>query len=171
MGEVDLSNLASSQTVDVIVVDKIIIHPEFIPGVDNANVAVVKLTRNARLREGVIEIAELDSSAATHTNHVADISGWNKGLMLKRGSVTVLNNESCAIRYPGFDGKNLMCAANMNQSHCFGDEGAPLAMEMMGVHQVIGIFSHVRNGECNVGWPAVYTRVNAYYDWISTTSF
>lgn len=162
-----MDGLASSQTADVLLVTQIISHPSYMPSSNYANVAIVKLHRNVRLREGIIEIAILDSSDATHTGHVATVNGWNNGLLLRSASVTVLSTESCAVRYPGFNGPTLMCAGNMDQTPCNGDEGAPLAMAMMGVHTVIGIYSHIREGDCTQGVPAAYTRVNAYYGWIS----
>lgn len=59
-----------------------------------------------------------------------------------------------------------MCAANNDQAPCVGDEGAPLVLEEDGSWLQIGIFSFIRDGDCETKWPGVYTRVASYYDWI-----
>jgi secreted trypsin-like serine protease len=49
-----------------------------------------------------------------------------------------------------------------------GDSGGPLVYEISGVPNIVGVVSFGHASGCEVGWPAVYSRVTAYLSWIST---
>lgn len=61
-----------------------------------------------------------------------------------------------------------ICAANNEQTPCIGDEGAPLVLQEDedGQFLQIGVYSFIRDGDCESRWPAVYTKVASYADWI-----
>ena len=63
-------------------------------------------------------------------------------------------------------GTALCAAGNQQRDSCQGDSGGPLFVETDGGNDVIvGVVSY-GNG-CATVYPGVYTRVSAYYDWIT----
>lgn len=50
-------------------------------------------------------------------------------------------------------------------SMCLGDEGAGFIVEIDKVPTIVGVLSFVTNF-CDPNYPAVYTQVSPYVDWI-----
>lgn len=144
------------------------IHEEFDPETLQNNIAILKLDRAARLKEGVIDtLYILPDDINDITGRTGILSGWGNGGKLKRATGTVMTNYSCGVRYQGLTDKQV-CAANNEQAPCIGDEGAPLVWyDPAGIPVQIGIFSFIKNGDCTYKWPAVYTHVGAYAEWIT----
>lgn len=77
--------------------------------------------------------------------------------------------QSCVSRYRvvGIDvTDNQLCAGGVyGKDTCDGDSGNPLMKVSSGFWVVDGIVSFGR-GCGQAGWPAVYTRVEAYEQWV-----
>ncbi|XP_052902958.1 CLIP domain-containing serine protease B4-like [Anopheles moucheti] len=70
----------------------------------------------------------------------------------RRVKVPLTESQFCALGSPGKD-------------TCNGDSGGPLMKPIKSHHYVVGIVSFGPQ-KCGSGIPAVYTRVDKYYDWI-----
>jgi len=52
-----------------------------------------------------------------------------------------------------------------------GDSGGPLIyLESDGIYTEVGIVSFGASAGCQLGYPAAFTRVNSYLDWISSNT-
>lgn len=61
--------------------------------------------------------------------------------------------------------ENIVCTKNkIGQGSCNGDSGGPLAVEIDGIHQIIGISSWSIG--CAQGYPDVYSNVFMHSEWI-----
>uniref|UniRef100_A0A182QGH1 CLIP domain-containing serine protease n=1 Tax=Anopheles farauti TaxID=69004 RepID=A0A182QGH1_9DIPT len=70
----------------------------------------------------------------------------------RRHKIPITDGQFCALGAPGKD-------------TCSGDSGGPLMKTLQAVHYAVGIVSF-GPVKCGSGIPAVYTRVDRYYDWI-----
>ena len=65
-----------------------------------------------------------------------------------------------------FDPQIHICAGGViGESTCNGDSGGGLVVEVDGVNQVVGVVSG-GSGDCGIGLPGYYARVDKYLDWI-----
>lgn len=62
-------------------------------------------------------------------------------------------------------GFNQICAGELGKDSCGGDSGGPLVSYINGKANIVGLVSYGHK-RCGSSWPAVYTRVNAYLNWI-----
>lgn len=87
---------------------------------------------------------------------------YNK-LMLKEGRKT--SDSQCECAYSDFLNPRMICY-DFDEG-CFGEIGAPLSMVIDGSSVLIGIYSW--HGNCiNLTYPAVFTRISEFADWIET---
>ncbi|XP_049290198.1 CLIP domain-containing serine protease 14D-like isoform X1 [Anopheles funestus] len=71
----------------------------------------------------------------------------------RRVKLSLTDSQFCAMGSPGKD-------------TCNGDSGGPLMKPIKSLHYVVGIVSFGPQ-KCGSGVPAVYTRVDKFYDWIA----
>jgi len=87
---------------------------------------------------------------------------------LLEGSLTVLSPEECTAEFAQFNlrvnNEQHLCARGP-QPPCWGDEGSPLIVAGLQV----AITSFTFDG-CDPNYPAVFTRVQYFYDWIKTNT-
>ncbi|XP_063710052.1 chymotrypsin BI-like [Culicoides brevitarsis] len=112
-------------------------------------------------------------------HHVEDatkvlVSGW--GLTRDHGSpaevlqyapLLTVPNQKCADVYSNDVVKEtVVCTKEFdnNQSSCNGDSGGPLVLA--DTHELVGVVSFGHVGGCEKGYPAGFTRVNHYMDWL-----
>nr|XP_032518128.1 serine protease 1-like [Danaus plexippus plexippus] len=82
-------------------------------------------------------------------------------------SLTIISNEECSAIYPGYIQDSHICTIGNNTgSTCHGDSGGPLAVKIHGKSILVGATSFGSNTGCEKGYPAVYTRITSFVDWI-----
>uniref|UniRef100_A0A182MLT7 CLIP domain-containing serine protease n=1 Tax=Anopheles culicifacies TaxID=139723 RepID=A0A182MLT7_9DIPT len=82
---------------------------------------------------------------------VFDLQNCNETYQ-RRMKVPLTDSQLCALGTPGKD-------------TCNGDSGGPLMKKIKSQHYVVGVVSFGPQ-KCGNGVPAVYTRVDKFYDWI-----
>lgn len=80
-----------------------------------------------------------------------------------------MSQRTCNQRFQNLIQPSNICTNGANRkSTCNGDSGGPLVIkEQDGTKTVIGLTSFGSSFGCEKGWPAVFTRVSSYLDWIS----
>ncbi|KAI5642739.1 trypsin domain-containing protein [Phthorimaea operculella] len=87
------------------------------------------------------------------------------GQTLHHVQLQVADNSLCANFFQGsIFVSNLCIDGSRGQSTCFGDSGGPLVIG----NTLIGITSFGNRNGCQVGWPAVFSRVTFFNQWISS---
>nr|CAH0098717.1 unnamed protein product [Daphnia galeata] len=96
--------------------------------------------------------------------------------MLKKATVTVIEDKVCSRRYSAFTifgipffskfyAGQMLCAAAPGRDTCQGDSGGPLIVDKVGQ---VGITSFGR-GCTDPKYPGVYTRIAYHLSWIADT--
>jgi secreted trypsin-like serine protease len=49
-----------------------------------------------------------------------------------------------------------------------GDSGGPLVLQISGVYNLVGVVSFGHGSGCELDFPAVYSRVTSYLNWIAS---
>jgi len=87
--------------------------------------------------------------------------------------VTVITNAECANFYGDYATANTICtdASGGTATTCNGDVGGPLVItEADGEVTEVGIFSFDSSLGCESGYPAGFTRVTQYLNWLETNA-
>ncbi|XP_017070556.2 serine protease 1-like [Drosophila eugracilis] len=123
-----------------------------------------------------IALPAVASSYSTYAGETAVASGW--GLTsdtatavashLQYTDLTVITNAVCQQTFGSLlvTGRNICVATPQGTSTCQGDSGGPLALN----EKLIGITSFGSASGCQAGYPAAFTRVTYYLDWIKINS-
>ncbi|XP_053679073.1 CLIP domain-containing serine protease B4-like [Anopheles nili] len=82
-----------------------------------------------------------------------DLQACNATYM-NRAKIPLTESQFCAMGAPGKD-------------TCNGDSGGPLMKTIQSLHYVVGVVSFGPQ-KCATTMPAVYTRVDKFYDWITS---
>lgn len=83
----------------------------------------------------------------------------------------MITNISCLLRFPLYISSSNVCTDVEVGTPCDGDEGSALTFnDSDEVKTQIAIFSYQYSRGCDRGWPAVFTRVTSYLDWIEKNS-
>ncbi|XP_045607556.1 chymotrypsin-like protease CTRL-1 [Procambarus clarkii] len=182
LGEYDVSTTAEPLKHEEFPVTRVVIHPEF----DNAtlvnDIALLQLVRSAR-RKG-----NIDAVCMPKKNDFVEgvptrcyVTGWGRkdegsehSVVLKEISVPLWSNPTCqgALREqfgPAYTlPKTALCAGAEGRDACDGDGGGPLVCEKDKHWYQVGVVSFgIGCGRRNI--PGVYTRVDAFEDWIKET--
>ncbi|XP_063697689.1 collagenase-like [Culicoides brevitarsis] len=169
----------ANQTISV---SNIIIHPFFDASGEKNDIALLQLSVSANLSD-VVGLARLPSKAQKKekfSGMTATAFGWGKGGKGKASvpveklhavNETVMTNFGCLKKYPAYITDSNVCTESGNGTPCTGDEGGALyVIDEDNYPTQIGIFAYQFSMGCNWGWPAVYTRLTSYLDWIKDNS-
>ena len=63
--------------------------------------------------------------------------------------------------------QSMLCAKEREKTICMGDSGGPLQCMEDNKYFVQGVASFVAGG-CKTGYPAVFTRVSSFLEWIES---
>ena len=84
--------------------------------------------------------------------------------------VIVMNQEICRKLYLNIPRESNVCIDGTDgKSTCNGDSGGPLALTDINNGNkwiLIGLTSFGAVAGCEKGWPAVFTRITSYLEWI-----
>ncbi|XP_056633937.1 brachyurin-like [Diorhabda sublineata] len=149
----------------------IILHPDWNRNRLKNDIALINLPSEIEFTDYIKPI-KIASEDLDYGKEKALVSGWGRPFdgargissVLREVDVPVITNSWCNLKYLGVVGDGQVCVSGSDgKSTCNGDSGGPLTFN--GVQ--IGIVSFgVRLG-CEVGWPAVFTRVSSYVKWIN----
>lgn len=154
------------------------IHENFKSNLDN-DIALVKLSRNADLSHSEVAIARLPRLGQTSNDFVdtpTTMTGWgstgasNEAIpvpYLLAVRAQVMSKASCLLRFPAYISNTNICTTVPIGTPCTGDEGGPLTIiDTDRLRTQIGLYSYQFSLGCDRGWPAVFTRLTSYLNWI-----
>ncbi|XP_011185193.1 serine protease 1 [Zeugodacus cucurbitae] len=125
-----------------------------------------------------VKLPSISNSYSTYVGETAVASGWGRisdsasGVTndLRYAVVQVVANSVCAntygssVVYP-----STLCISTAGGiSTCNGDSGGPLVASYSNVQ--IGLTSYGARAGCAKGYPAAFTRVTSYLDWIKSNT-
>ncbi|XP_074041238.1 trypsin-3 [Leptinotarsa decemlineata] len=138
------------------------------------DIAIIKLTEPISFGDTAQPLKLPKSHESTPANKTASLAGWGeddispKSQILRAVNLTISTDEECVDSYRNVDGGGLnpkteLCAGvpEGGKGPCHGDSGGPLVID--GVQY--GIVSYSK-GCVEKGYPAVFTKVSGYLDWI-----
>ncbi|XP_042870523.1 trypsin alpha-3-like [Penaeus japonicus] len=154
-------------------VSQIIEHPNYQPGNEINDIALVKLSSPVTVSDTVLPVC-MPPPKPTYAGKTATVTGWgttssggSSSDTLREVDVTVLSNTACQSgNYGSAIEDTMLCAGSTGKDSCQGDSGGPLVFkDGGGNYDQIGVVSW-GYGCGSPGYPGVYTRVNSYLDWI-----
>ncbi|XP_017484935.1 PREDICTED: chymotrypsin BI-like, partial [Rhagoletis zephyria] len=112
------------------------------------------------------------------TNKLAIASGWGRyavgahaiSNVLRYVKLRVVDGYTCKRSYPlSYRSTNICTSGKYARSTCNGDSGGPLVIRRKHTKKriLIGLTSFGSIHGCNLGYPAAFTKVASYLDWIS----
>lgn len=161
--------------------EKIIVHDHFISSTLRNDIALLKLPPHqmGTTEPIVLEPPNEDESFEGEVAEIAGIGIYNTdgfySEVLRYYYPVVTNLRECKNIYANqlwnrVRDTNICAMMQPNQGlvqgTCFGDSGGPLVLVRDGLHILIGIVSY-GPPHCETNVPHVFTRVNAYTDWIA----
>lgn len=166
-------------------VQEIIIHPEFLPGNLNNDIALIRFESPVDLSSSPhIAAACMPESYDSFVGQRCWVTGWGKNSfghqgeyqsVLREVDLPVMSNDVCehSLRstrlgpyyqlFPGF----LCAGGERGKDACEGDGGSPLVCEVNGGFKVAGLVSW-GIGCGTPGVPGVYASVAYYRQWIDS---
>ena len=165
-------------------IDRVIVHANYTRHEKPNDIAMLHIVPAGRpLAAPVYKIAAIPIARPSHNGlerlqigQQVRTSGWGRtsynGVLLQKLGETKLNlmaNQQCKVIYGEKFSDRALCAYAPGTDSCEGDSGGPLTQlpndrDIRNV-TLIGIVSFGR-GCAESGVPGVYTRVDAYFDWI-----
>ena len=170
---------AANVTVDV---ERLIFHSDYNDVTNENDIGLMRLSSPIPSASGTVGTACLSQSvrrSSSSDSYV--IAGWGatrflSGLArptdeLRQAKVNAMTE--CSRVYPYFDARKQICAgtSNFSSDPCQGDNGGGLFEKRTTDTDrwiLAGIISY-GNGCATSGYPSVYVRVTAYFDWIQTS--
>ncbi|VDI19881.1 Hypothetical predicted protein [Mytilus galloprovincialis] len=161
-------------------VKKIISHPEYSPFLLHNDIAIVRLSTPVVENEAVAPICVTSLPSSDFYGKYCVVTGW--GATSEGGSTSdrlkevykpVLTDTDCLLNVGGtFNSTTMLCAGFVQggEGTCTGDDGGPLACKNVnGQWDLIGIVSwgYLCARE---SYPAVYTDVHHFLDWIGNST-
>ncbi|RXG56343.1 Tryptase beta-2 [Armadillidium vulgare] len=179
LGEYDVSTTAEPLKHEELRVQRIVLHPQF----DNVSlvndIALLQIERSVKQKPNieVVCMPKANDFVPGKPNKCY-ITGWGRkdevsehSVVLKEIKVPLWDNRECqnALKLQFGQSYNLpntaICAGSEGNDACDGDGGGPLVCEKDGHWYQVGIISFgIGCGRKNT--PGVYTRVEAFKDWI-----
>ncbi|XP_065356597.1 serine protease 1-like [Calliphora vicina] len=121
-----------------------------------------------------VKLPAIASSYSTYAGDKVVASGWGRtsdtsgvASNLQWAVMQVISNTACAKTYGTIITSSNICVSTPSGvSTCQGDSGGPLVLESSKVQ--VGLTSFGSAAGCAKGYPAAFTRVTSYVDWIKT---
>lgn len=177
VGETDLT---TGQEENFITAKSIIIHPDYDSDTDKNDIGLIELSEPF---DAPLALLPTVDSSVPVLGESGLVLGWgvieesgDQSTDLREVSLPVVSNVACFPRYSNqYDSRLAFCAGGSRlggKDSCQGDSGGPLlvtrqTMASEPVYVLAGIVSY-GDGCARQGVPGVYTRVEAYTDWINS---
>ncbi|KAJ3626463.1 hypothetical protein MTP99_016955 [Tenebrio molitor] len=154
------------------------VEPRFDPTVSLAHdVGMIKLPTPVTFNDYIQPVIMLVGMAPIYKGVVAETSGWGQtsdsgDLVndLNYVQTTIIWNSECEVYYGSQLWGSMACAegVNYNEGFCFGDVGGALMRDApVGNHSIqVAISSFISQNGCESLDPTVYTRTDAYHQWM-----
>ncbi|XP_054274467.1 trypsin-like isoform X2 [Macrosteles quadrilineatus] len=157
----------------VILAEKCIIHPDYVPGTWANNIALVKLKSNIKFNNKSTKKGYYGPKTTLKIFNVTyPVSGWGvrssnytKEQNIQTIDQTILSDEDCSKFYNLTAAVGSFCASNANGGPCVFDFGAPLSRKLT----VVGLYQGSVDCTQPETYPALYVDVFFYKDWIKET--
>lgn len=158
------------------------VHQYFNPYNLDYDITVLRLPQSVQLSQYISVIRLPPYSLASHdlVGVTVTISGWGKpsdsspsiSEELRYVSMPVTTNQECAYYFGDSINPSKLCTSTTGgHSACNGDSGGPLIAQLTdGSFVEVGIVSFGSTTGCEIGWPAVFTRVTSYLQWIQSVT-
>ena len=151
----------------------IIIHHNY-NGYDQLNdISLIKIPA-VSLNSPYIQPIKLPAITNYYSSYAGEnviVSGWGQtsdtnysgSMYLQWARLQVITNNVCAHSFGSMASSIICVATNGGISTCFGDSGGPMVLENSKV--LIGLTAFGQRS-CQSGYPAGFTRITSYLDWI-----
>nr|AYV99563.1 venom polypeptide [Dolopus genitalis] len=150
------------------------VHENYNPLLFNSDIALVTLPERVKFSAAIHPISLPRAGLKKLENRMAIISGFGKtgdksktsdNLMFLHRKI--LTENYCQLHFPLTFRESQICVdGSERKSACPGDSGGPLAIEENGEMVLVGLTSYGKF-TCEIGSPAVYTRITTHLKWIS----
>ncbi|XP_011185103.2 brachyurin [Zeugodacus cucurbitae] len=169
LGSTNRTSPAVSYTVDHY---DIITHSEW-GGQSRNDIALIRIptvTYTAAIQP--VALPKMTPSYSTYEGERVIASGWGRisdsttetAIKLQYATMTVISNAVCKRTFGMVSSGEICTATTGGISPCNGDSGGPLVLESSKV--LVGLTSFGSKAGCAKGYPAAFTRVTSYLDWI-----
>uniref|UniRef100_A0A6G5A7D1 Putative trypsin-like serine protease n=1 Tax=Rhipicephalus microplus TaxID=6941 RepID=A0A6G5A7D1_RHIMP len=163
----------SGQKVDA---SKVLIHKHFDNLTASNDIALLEVKYPFQFNKDVAPIC-LPTTPVKLVNKDAVVAGWGSLYLggqgvdfLRHTTVTFLPDQICSVIFMGRRYSSVLqcCAHKRGKGACKGDSGGPVMLRSATDRfQQVGIVSYLI-GTCGGDFnPQVYTRINAYIDWLT----
>ncbi|XP_055910849.1 uncharacterized protein LOC129945214 [Eupeodes corollae] len=156
-----------------------LIHPEWNARRLRNDIALVKLPEPITFTERIQPIAlpRRSYEYKDFSEKLAIASGWGRyapgvhaiSNTLRYVRLRIIDVETCSRSFPFTYQSTNICTSGMNgKSTCHGDSGGPLVVRKKSSKKriLIGLTSFGSVFGCDKGYPAAYTKIVSYLDWI-----
>lgn len=189
----DLSAYAKRNTYKV---RKLIVHEDYKQSTSENDIALIVLARPVELSENVslvclpFELSNSSNSNGSVAKSNLTFVGWGMdenqraSLELKQTTMNILDAEKspkCSNYINERNRERIYCAmsARNNSNVCSGDSGGSLSQSLNDQWTIYGLASYVSAFRvlndtrifCDASYPAFFTRISAYIDWIRAHYF
>ncbi|XP_054732810.1 chymotrypsin BI-like [Anastrepha obliqua] len=157
-----------------------IIYPTWNPRRLKDDIALVRLPVPIEFNERIhpIPLPSRSYEYKSFQNKLAIASGWGRYAMgshaisnvLRYVKLRVIDGGTCKRSFPlSFRNTNICTSGKYARSTCNGDSGGPLVVRRKYTNKriLIGLTSFGSIHGCDLGYPAAFTKVASYLDWIS----
>lgn len=154
-----------------------IIHENYNPTNVVNDIALVRLVNTIKSdpNVGIVQLPARSDAGSVLDGKVATIAGFGRytdtsgpSPLLRWVQAPLANNEKCEKVFGKANVRdtNLCLDTTGGKSSCQGDSGGGLTVELNGRKVLAGIVSYGAAVSCTSSYPAVYTRVDSFLDWI-----
>ncbi|MEV8589239.1 serine protease [Streptomyces sp. NPDC051180] len=175
LGDHDLSSSSDSPGAVLAAPARFSVHPDYDPGTQVNDIALIRLAEPVAYREGVSPVGlpvSFSPSAFDHTR--VEAAGWGatsfdgpRSDVLRTVDLATMSTATCAERGWSRVTSAQICTYAPGRDTCLFDSGGPLVHREGGRPYLVGLVSYGRG--CATDTPAVNTRVGAYLSWIERT--
>uniref|UniRef100_A0A2A4K197 Peptidase S1 domain-containing protein n=1 Tax=Heliothis virescens TaxID=7102 RepID=A0A2A4K197_HELVI len=157
--------------------NNVVMHGSWTPILIRNDIAIIKLPSKVGTSGTIAPIAlpsgnELNNQfpgfTATASGFGITRDNGDVSSTLNHVNLSVISNNECFWSFPLYLQSTNVCTSGANgRSTCRGDSGGPLVVTSNNRRILIGVTSFGSDRGCEVGAPAVFTRVTSYVSWIN----
>ncbi|EDV96186.1 serine protease 1 [Drosophila grimshawi] len=159
----------------------IIVHEDWDPSKVVNDISLLKLPARLEFNDRVraATLPKKNGHYSTYEGEEAIASGWGLDSdkadavspVLRYVEMPIMKPSTCNVYWAGMITDKVICMSTKGgKSTCNGDSGGPLVHKEGDINYLIGATSFGLALGCEKGYPAVFTRVTAYLDWIEEKS-
>ncbi|XP_037817067.1 brachyurin [Lucilia sericata] len=156
-----------------------IIYPTWNPRRLKDDIALVHLPKSVKYNERIqpIQLPKRDYEYRSFEDKLGIASGWGRyatgvhaiSNILRFVQLRIINGQVCKNNFPlSYRSTNICTSGRYQKSTCNGDSGGPLVLQRRTSKKrvLVGITSFGSIFGCDRGYPAAFTKVASYLDWI-----